>query len=151
MNFRKFKGFTTAWMLGMFERLKAERVQDRTVAEETPMTVERACNRAVDIGWELVWTPVAVQRRFDHDDFNAAIDFVAGDVRYVAEQLGITPKIKIDEGDVIVTLGIPIPPLLSEGDFDAAEALEAMTSPGTGGTVPGAPQVHPAIGPEAGA
>lgn len=148
MNFDKYRSFTTAWLLGLFERLKAERVQDRTVPEETPMTVERACNRAVDIGWELVWTPVAIQRRFDHESFDDAVDFVAGDVRYIAELEGITPKIEIDRGDVLVTLGIPIPPLLSEGDFDAAAALEALTP---SDPEDGTQQVQPAVGPEASA
>ncbi len=126
MNFEKLKGFVSAWVLGLFERLKAERIQDRTLPGETPMTVERACNRAADTGWELIWTPVAIQKRTSHADFDAAVDFVAGDVRYVAGQQGLAPKVEIDGSDVTVTLGIPIPPLLSEADFDAAEAIEAV-------------------------
>ncbi len=134
MNFEKLNGFIAAWMLGLFERLKAERIQDRTVPGETPMTVERVCNRAADSGWELIWAPVAIQKRTGHADFDAAVDFVAGDVRYVAGRQGLAPKVEIDGGDVTVTLGIPIPPLLSEADFDAAEAIEAVVTDTASGT-----------------
>ena len=126
MHFAKLKDFIDAWLSGMFTRLKAERVQIRSVPGETPMTVERVGNRAAECGYQLIWAPVAIRKQYRHADFDAAVDFVASDVRHIAGRMGLTPKVEIDQGDVTVTLGIPIPPLLSEADFDVADALEAV-------------------------
>ncbi len=126
MHFEKLKSFINAWLSGLFTRLKAERVQIRSLPGETPMTFERVGNRAAECGYQLIWAPVAIQKRYRHADFDAAVDFVASDVGDIADRLGLTPKVEIDQGDVTVTLGIPIPPLLSEADFDVADALEAV-------------------------
>lgn len=128
MDFEKLREFITAMLLGLFERLKVERIQDRTLPGETPMTVERIQNRAAENGYELIWAPVAIRKRYRRDDFSAAVAFVADDVDQVATEHGHSPKVEIDRGDVTVTLGIPIPALLSEADFDVADAIEAAVA-----------------------
>ncbi len=125
MNFERLRACIATVLLDLWERMKPERIQDRILEGDTPMTLERTKNRAIDSGFDLLYAPVAIQRRYHHADFEAAVDFVAEDVRYVAGQQGLVPKVEIDGGDVIVTLGIPIPGLLSEADFDLAEALKA--------------------------
>ena len=127
MNFERLREFILAMVLGLFDRLKPERVQDRTLPEETPMTVERIGNRAAESGFELIWAPVAISKRYRHANFAEAVSFVAEEIDWIASQQGHSPNVQIDRGDVTVTLGIPIPGLLSEADFDVADALKAAT------------------------
>ncbi len=129
MKFERLKEFVNTWLLGPIARLKPERIQDLILPGDTPMTAERINNRAEANGYQVIRVPVAIQKRYRHDDFDAAIDFVAGDVRYVAAQQEHWPKVEIDGGDVTVTLGIPIPALLSEADFDVADGIEATAMP----------------------
>ena len=127
MNFERLREFVLAMLLDLFDRLKPERVQDRTLPEETPMTVERIGNRAAESGFDLIWAPVAINKRYRHADFAEAVAFVAEEVARIAAEQGHSPNVEIDRGDVTVTLGIPIPGLLSEADFDVADALKAAT------------------------
>ncbi len=126
MNLKKLREFITAMLFGGFQRLKPERIQGQSaVPGETPMTAERIGNRAAASGYELVWAPVAIRKRYRHPDFAGAVAFVATELSKVVTEQGLSPKVEIDRGDVTVTLGIEIPALLSEGDFDFADALEA--------------------------
>ncbi len=151
MNLNRLRDFFFAWLLGGLARLKPERIQDRSLPGETSMTVERVCNRAAEAGYELTYVPVAATRRYHFADFDAAVDFVAGDLRHVAGQQGLTPKIEIDRGVVTVTVGIPIPPLLSEADFDFAEALQAIRPPEEGQVPYAEPETDSENDPAAGA
>ncbi len=124
MNLTRLRACIAAVLLDLWERMKPERIQDRSLPGDTPMTLERIRNRAIESGFDLLQAPVAIQKRYRHADFDAAVSFVASDVRHVAGEHGLTPKVEIDGGDVVVTLGIPIPGLLSEADFDVADALQ---------------------------
>ncbi len=129
MNFERLRACIAVALLDLWERMKPERIQDRILEEsDTPMTLERTRNRAAASGFELLFAPVAIQKRYRHADFEAALDFVSVYVRQVAVDQGQAPKVEIDGGDVVVTLGIPIPGLLSEADFDVADALKQARS-----------------------
>ncbi len=124
MNFARLREFFLAVLLDLFGRLKAERVQDRTIPGETPMTLERIKNRAIDAGFELLYAPVAIRMRYRRGNFEKAVAFVNEVVAWVAAEIGHSPRVEIDQGDVTVTLGVPIPALLSEADFDVADAIK---------------------------
>ncbi len=129
MNFARLKDLIITMLLGGFQRLKPERIQGQSaVPGETPMTAERIGNRAAESGYELVWAPVAIRKRYRHQDFGGAVAFVATEIEKVAAEEGHSPKVEIDGGVVTVTLGIPIPALVSEADFDFADALKAAAA-----------------------
>ena len=129
MNFERLRACIAVALLDLWERMKPERIQDRSLGEgDTPMTLERTRNRAAASGFELLFAPVAIQKRYRHADFDAALDFASVHVRQVAAEQGLAPRVEIEDGDVIVTLGIPIPGLLSEADFDVADALQRARS-----------------------
>ncbi len=142
MKLERLRACITAVLLDLWERMKPERIQDRSLPGDTPMTRERMKNRTIEAGFELLYAPVAIQKRFRHPDFDAAVDFVTADVRQVAADQGLTPRVEIDGGDVIVTLGIPIPGLLSEADFDGGDALQRARGD-AGGDIEGDPDVTP--------
>ena len=125
MDFQKIREFLLVLVNDLLDRLKPERIQDRTMPAETPMTHERIVNRALASGFELLYAPVAIRRRYRRASFAEAVDFVHGTVAQTATDLGHSPKVVIDGGTVVVTLGIEIPNLLSEADFDVADALKA--------------------------
>ncbi len=133
MKFQKLRELILAMLLDLWERMKPERIQDRTLAGETPMTTERIVNRALEAGYDLIWAPVAIRKTYRHADFAEAVDFVHGTVAGVAATASHSPKVVIDGDVVVVTLGIEIPNLLSEADFDVAEALKEALDGGEDG------------------
>ncbi len=125
MDFQKLREFFLALLADVLNRLKPERVQGRTVSSETPMTVERIHNRAEESGFEVIYAPVAIRKRFNRGSFAKAMASACETVAPVAAELGHAPKTVVDGGFLTVTLGIEIPNLLSEADFDVADALNA--------------------------
>ncbi|MCP3964434.1 MAG: hypothetical protein GY719_41935 [bacterium] len=112
-----------------WERMKPERVQNRDLPGdfEVPMTSERIEQRAVETGFEVVWAPVAIRRRYYFANFGEATAFADIQVAAAAERSGQIPRIEITGNAVDVIAGIPIPNLLSEGDFDfAADLVRAV-------------------------
>ena len=55
-------------------------------------------------------------------------DFVAFDVARLADELGHSPIVEIRGHDVFLTLGLDAPQILTEGDFDFGDAVDAVMS-----------------------
>ena len=119
-----FRSLAERW-----ERMKPERVQNRDLSgSEVPMTSERIEQRAAQTGYDVVWAPVAIRYRYQFANFREATAFANTQVTAAAEQTGQIPRLEIDGNVVDVIAGIPIPNLLSEGDFDFAAELARAAS-----------------------
>ncbi len=128
MLFERIRTFFQA-LWGGWDRMKPERIQRPLLPEtEIPMTVERIDARAAEVSFDVVETPVAIHRSVTFDSFAEAAAFVHLKVGPLAEEHGYTPKVEINGATVDFVLGIPIPNLLSEGDFDFAAELGKVIS-----------------------
>ncbi len=120
-------------------RLKAERVQARFFSpREVPMCTERIQDRAARLpkGWDLVVAPVAIRYRRTFKSFRHGVEFLSDTVVQQAEKQGFAPDVEIRGSEVFVTLGVEAPPILSEGDFDFAQAIgEPANDPDEAGLV----------------
>jgi len=131
MNFTRVKEFFMA-LIERLGRMKAERVQNPIVATEVAMTDERIQNRVSETAVELISAPVAIRQRYSFANFAEASGFVHREIGRVAAKLGHPPMVEIYGKTVTLTLGVPVPNLLTEGDFDfVAEIGQANDEPQT--------------------
>ena len=129
MLFERVRNFFQSLMRGR-ERMKPERIQHPILPEsEIPMTEERIDARAAEVGFDVLCAPVAIHHRIAFGSFAEAAAFVHLEVGPLAEEHGASLKVEINDGVVDLVLGIPIPNLLSEGDFEFAAALAVVCSP----------------------
>ncbi len=143
MTFKQIRDFFSAKAKGLLARLKPERIQGLTIPAETPMTLERIRNRAEESGFELLYAPVAIRKVYRRGDFGAAMDDACAKVRAIAAEHGHAPKVTVEGGCLTLTLGIEIPNLLSEADFDVADALEAELDDAGSDAAAGGPNAGP--------
>ncbi len=112
-------------------RLKPERIQDRNLPPfDVPMTHQRIQVRGAHLSknWQLITSVTGVQFHYSFASFQEAANFVARDVGNIAAQIGYSPLVEIDDKDVVLTLGVEMPQILTEGDFDFAEAVDGVTT-----------------------
>ena len=64
------------------------------------------------------------QFHYSFASFQEAASFVDREIGKIAEQNGYSPVVEIDGKDVVLTLGVETPQILTEGDFDFAEAVD---------------------------
>ncbi len=124
MTFKQIREFFSARAKGLVARLKPERIQDLIIPADTPMTLERIRNRAIESGFELIYAPVAIRKVYQRGDFGTAMGDACGKVTQVAADHGHAPEVTVDGGCLTLTLGVEIPNLLCEADFDVADALK---------------------------
>ncbi len=108
-------------------RMKPERIQSKNLPPfEVPMTLERIRVRGAHLSksWKLLTSVTGIQFHHRFASFQEAASFVNRDVGKLAEQIGYSPLVEIDGKDVVLTLGVEAPPILTEGDFDFAEAVD---------------------------
>ncbi len=74
--------------------------------------------------WNLAARRDRHQYHFHFATFQEAARFVHLEVGKLVEQSGYSPQVRIDGSDVVLTLGLEMPQILTEGDFDFAEALD---------------------------
>ncbi len=112
-------------------RMKPERIQKKNLpAFDVPMTLERIQVRGTHLStnWKLLTSVTGIQFHHRFASFQEAASFVSRDVGHLAEQIGYSPLVEIDGKDVVLTLGVEAPPILTEGDFDFAEAVDGTSS-----------------------
>ncbi len=113
-------------------RLKAERVQKKNLPpSDVPMTHQRIQVRGSQLSarWNLLTSVTGIQFHYRFASFQEAAIFVHRDVGKIAEQIGYSPLVEIDGNNVVLTLGVEAPQILTEGDFDFAEAIDGTTNP----------------------
>ena len=112
-------------------RMKPERIQKKNLPPfDVPMTLERIQVRGAHLStsWKLLTSVTGIQFHHRFASFQEAASFVNRDVGKLAEQIGYSPLVEIDGKDVVLTLGIEKPQILTEGDFDFAEAIDGTSS-----------------------
>ncbi len=113
-------------------RLKPERVQKKNLPPfDVPMTLQRIQVRGAHLStnWKLLTSVTGIQFHHRFATFQEAVSFVNRDVGKIAEQIGYSPLVEIDGRDVVLTLGVEMPQILTEGDFDFAEAVDGVSQP----------------------
>lgn len=107
--------------------LKPERIQKESLPPfDVPMTQQRIKDRGAHLSkhWRLLTSVTGIQYHFHFATFQEAANYVSHDVGKIVEQSGYSPQVRIDGSDVVLTLGLEMPQILTEGDFDFAEALD---------------------------
>ncbi len=107
--------------------LKPERIQKESLPPfDVPMTQQRIQDRGVHLSshWKLLTSVTGIQYHFHFATFQEAARFVHLEVGKLVEHSGYSPQVRIDGSDVVLTLGLENPQILTEGDFDFAEALD---------------------------
>ncbi len=110
--------------------LKPERIQKKSVPPfDVPMTNQRIQDRGAHLSkhWRLLTSVTGIQYHYRFPTFQEATAFVDREVGKIAEQSGYSPRVEIDGKDVVLTLGLEMPQILTEGDFDFAEALDGTS------------------------
>ncbi|MCP3995182.1 MAG: hypothetical protein GY722_08965 [bacterium] len=108
-------------------RLKPERIQDRDLPPfDVPMTQQRILVRHAELSnhWNLLTSVTGIQFHYRFASFQEAASFVDREVGKIAAQIGYSPLVEIDDNDVVLTLGVETPQILTEGDFDFAEDVD---------------------------
>lgn len=108
-------------------RLKVERIQIRNLPPfDVPMTHQRIQVRGAHLSknWKLLTSVTGIQFNYRFATFQEAASFVDREVGKIAEQSGYSPMVEIDGKDVVLTLGVETPQILTEGDFDFGEAID---------------------------
>ena len=114
------------------ERMKPERVQPPF---NMPMTAQRTLHRQGEISsnWKQVTRLVALTYTKEFPDFTQATAFLNGTVAKLTEKFGEAPAVRLEDNVVTLTLGVDMPDLLTEGDFDFAQALDSAVPKATPG------------------
>ena len=129
---RAFRNYAVAQYRRLVKRMKAERVQRKHLPRfDIFMTLERTQDRWADLSpaWSLKLAPVALEFRKKFGSVGEAAAFVSRDVTRLAEKVGEYPTVQIEGTEVHLTLGIPSPQILTEGDFDFAVAIDGVEPP----------------------
>ncbi len=108
-------------------RMKPERIQTKNLPPfDVPMTLQRIQVRGAHLSknWKLLTSVTGIQYHYSFASFQEAASFVNREVGKIAEQIGYSPVVEIDGRDVVLTLGVETPQILTEGDFDFAEAVD---------------------------
>ncbi len=127
---QQLRAFVTR--LSITKRMKPERIQDKFLPPfDVPMTDRRIQVRKSSLskGWTLLQTPVGLRYHHAFASFQEAADFVSRDVARIAAELGQSPMVEIQGNKVFLTLGLDAPQILTEGDFDFGDAVDAIPSP----------------------
>jgi pterin-4a-carbinolamine dehydratase len=92
------------------------------------MTLQRIQDRGAHLSnnWKLLTSVTGIQFHYRFATFQEAAGFVDREVGRIAEASGYSPVVEIDGNDVVLTLGVETPQILSEGDFDFAEAVDGV-------------------------
>ena len=109
------------------DRLKAERVQKKNLPPfDVPMTHQRIQVRGAQLSthWNFLTSVTGIQFHYSFATFQEAASFVDREVGKIAARSGSTPLVEIDGKNVVLTLGVEMPQILTEGDFDFAEAVD---------------------------
>ncbi len=108
-------------------RLKAERVQKKNLPPfDVPMTYQRIQVRGAQLStrWNLLTSVTGIQFHYRFATFQEAARFVEREVGKIAARSVYSPLVEIDGRNVVLTLGVEMPQILTEGDFDFAEAVD---------------------------
>ncbi len=112
-------------------RMKPERIQKKNLPPfDVPMTSQRIQVRGAHLSknWKLLTSVTGIQFHYRFASFQEAVSFVHRDVGKLAEQIGYSPLVEIDGKDVVLTLGVEAPQILTEGDFEFAEEVDGAIS-----------------------
>ena len=108
-------------------RLKPERIQKKNLPPfDVPMTLPRIQDRGAHLSknWRLLTSVTGIQFHYSFATFQEAASFVNREVGKIAESSGYSPVVEIDGKNVVLTLGVEAPQILTEGDFDFAESVD---------------------------
>ena len=106
------------------ETMKPERIQVFPPFE-IPMTLRRIHERldGFDGSCESVERVVGIEWKRSFDSFAEAAEFVRVTVAELAAEHGETPIVRIVDNEVTLYFGVEMPHVVTEGDFDLAEAI----------------------------